>query len=193
MDKKTSKKGCLPIYNTPLHSRGACGRVGRMPKTVSASIDTNAVEEEGSRASYELAYHFSSLLGEEELALSTKKLMDLLKKHEGEVFAEEAPKLRDLSYTIVYSFEGKKEKIDSAYFGWVRFTAPSVEIPALQAALSLTPRLARHLIVDLPAAAFAPTKRYVPEGGVSPKGEKEGSKPLVSPEELDKTIDELVV
>ena len=169
-----------------------------MPKSVDSEVTDTTVSEETS-GTYELGYHLSSFLSPEEMASAAHKIQELIGKLGGTISAEEPPKLHTLAYTIEYVHEGKKEKIDTAYFGFMRFSALPEKIPTLETDLRLLPRLARFLLVDLPPAALSIPRRYGSEGNGQPKGDKgpeakeSPSLATISSAELDKTIDELVV
>lgn len=154
---------------------------------------------------YELGYHALSSLSEEQLGAEVSKLKEHIAQAGGTVLAEEAPTMFRLAYTIVRSVGGKREKYDTSYFGWIKFELPFGVVSSLEAELNKRDTILRFLIIKTvredtragkrvlqakeekapqsPVAAVATTSAPV----VAAKSEE------VSEEELNRTIDELVV
>jgi ribosomal protein S6 len=154
---------------------------------------------------YELGYHFVPSLGEEDLALRVRELMEAITAVGGSIMSEGAPQPFTLAYTMKRQRGGVWEKYDTSYFGWVRFEAPREGMGELKDTLDHTEHLIRHLIMKLEKQALAPTpeprqiqpediKEVVPtEPKVfEKKQDDEEDKGEVQEEELDKQIEDLI-
>jgi len=88
------------------------------------------VESEGGdeTAVYELGYHILPSVGEEGLPAEVINIKSILEKNDSTFISEEFPILTHLAYTMVVNVSGKKDKYDTAYFGWVKFEATGEHI-----------------------------------------------------------------
>ena len=116
-----------------------------MPAAEAAVATTDADE----RQSYELAFHVLPTVAEGEVATVFTAIKDMVGKHNGEVFDEEAPERFDLAYEIVKHLEGKNRKFSSAYFGWIRFKAEGEQTAKLAEEMEARTDILRHLLIRL--------------------------------------------
>jgi len=154
---------------------------------------------------YELGYHILSSLSEDELQEEVGALKGMIEKVGGVFVAEEAPVMFRLAYTIVRSVGGRREKYDTSYFGWMKFELPFGTAHTLQEELEKRESILRFLIIKTVREDTRAGKRIfqVKEEGISAPSrktdspvvseEKKVSQEPVSEEDLDRTIDELVV
>lgn len=145
---------------------------------------------------YEVGFHLVPTIGEDGIAPAVEKLRKAL--GDAEIIAEGFPAKISFSYVIERATQGKREKFSEAYFGWIKFAAPSETVAVLEEALN-TPEVLRHLIIhtvrediaNRPARAVFTSDRL--EGKTLEKPttapEKAGE---VSEEELNKSIEALV-
>ncbi|MEX0916938.1 MAG: 30S ribosomal protein S6 [Candidatus Paceibacterota bacterium] len=139
---------------------------------------------------YEFAFHILPTVSEDDLGTKATEIRNLIEEKGGDVLFEDAPKHRELTYTMVKDIAGKKQRFSTAYFGWFVFELPRGVVTQIKEACDENPSILRFLIAKttkedaLPKlASSAPIKRMVAD-------EKKGEK--VSEEELDKSINELV-
>lgn len=110
---------------------------------------------EGELVSYELAFHVLPTVAEGEVSTVVRNLKAIISSHGGTLTTEEAPERFELAYDIVKYLEGRNRKFSSAYFGWVRFTAPAASAPEINQAVAETKEILRHLLVRLSKAEEA--------------------------------------
>lgn len=158
-------------------------------------------EEEG--RVYEIGFHLVPSLSEEEVAQEVGKLKDLIEDAGGEFIAEGYPKMRALEYTIEAPFAVPKERYNHAHFGWIKFEASPETPSAIKEALSRDENIIRMIIIKtvrentlygykLKQKKEAEERREEEsEEKTTVEGEKEREK--VSDEEIDKSIDEIIV
>ncbi|PIQ92352.1 MAG: hypothetical protein COV70_00830 [Parcubacteria group bacterium CG11_big_fil_rev_8_21_14_0_20_39_22] len=157
------------------------------------------IEEQAEPKVYEVGYHIVPLFAEEELTGKVGELKGILEKENAVVISEDFPKLTELSYTMRKLKEGKYQKFDRAYFGWIKFEASPESVLRIADAFKSDEGILRSIVIKtvrentfVPLRAIKEREEKATIGNV--KGDKkEESKSPISEEELDKTIDELVV
>ena len=152
---------------------------------------------------YELGYHLALEAVEENVTPEVNLIKSSIEKNGGNFIDEGLPKKTKLAYDIVLSDAGKRKKFDSAYFGWVKFDMEPSKISDLKTLLDENKSIIRFLIIKtVRESTLAPKKVLVERATVvetptTPKKivkpTKEEKKTPVSEEELDRTIEELVV
>ncbi|HLP44067.1 MAG TPA: 30S ribosomal protein S6 [Candidatus Nanoarchaeia archaeon] len=96
---------------------------------------------------YEVGYLIMPTVAEDNLTQEVSWLNDMITSHKGEIISEEFPKLRSLVYTMEKVLESKHQKINEAYFGWVKFELPVAAIKPITQALDTRPTILRHLVI----------------------------------------------
>lgn len=149
---------------------------------------------------YELGYHIVPTIPEEHVPEEVTKIRDIIEKKKGIVIADEHPRHTKLAYEMTKMIANKKYKYNEGYFGWIKFQMEPQAAVALKKDLDDNDNVIRFLLIKtVKENTMSPKKVLSP--GVSAKAKpvsegsgvkKEDAKP-VSKEELDKTIDELVV
>lgn len=145
---------------------------------------------------YEVGFHIAPFVGEENVAHEVNGLKDALDKIKAEVISEDFPRLRPLAYPIDKLIKGDKKISNEAYFGWIKFEARADAIEDFKKVVEKMENIIRFLIVKtvrentLYGVKFLRDKEMKRE---KKEGEKEGEKQEINPEELDKSIDNLVV
>lgn len=118
-----------------------------------------AAEAEGvevpEHTSYELAFHVLPTVAEGEVATVFDEIKTLITNAGGELGVDEAPQRFDLAYEITKHLEGKYRRFTSAYFGWVRFTAPAGSVADLMLEVEGREDVLRALLVKLTKAEEA--------------------------------------
>ena len=125
-----------------------------MSETTMPAVEVSQAHE-GELVSYELAFHVLPTVAEGEVGSIVAQLKSIITSHEGVVTTEEAPERFELAYDIVKYLEGRNRKFSSAYFGWVRFTAPAASVESINQAVGGVKDILRHLIVKLSKAEEA--------------------------------------
>jgi ribosomal protein S6 len=145
---------------------------------------------------YEVGYLLLPTIPEEHLATEVQTIKSLIEKHEGTFITEDFPKLRTLAYAMVKPASGVNHKFDKAYFGWIKFEINPGAIPVIQKDLERNTNVLRFMVISTvrentmttPKAVFRPAAE-----GATPEEGAEEPKEKMTEEEMDKTIDNLVV
>jgi len=156
------------------------------------------LEKEGGLQVYELGYHIVSTVAEENVPAEAEALKAIVLQDGGSLISEGEPKLINLAYSMTKSVADVKKKFTSAYFGWIKFETKSELMPTIKKAVDAYPNVLRYLLIK----TVRENTLFVPKLNVR-TGEKEApkakksikveEKKATSVEELDKTIDELIV
>jgi ribosomal protein S6 len=146
---------------------------------------------------YELGFHIVPTIAEEKVANVFGDIKSLLEKNGAVFISEEYPKMRPLAYTMLKNEAGKNEKFNFAYFGWVKYELPKEATAEVKEKLEKNKEILRFLVIKTVRENTLYGHKI---------GKKEGEKtetPVVgvipeevimaSEEEIDKTIEELVV
>jgi ribosomal protein S6 len=176
-----------------LLGRAIYANVGPMEKV-------EQVEKEGGVQVYELGYHIVSTVAEENVPKEVESLKAIVLKDGGSLISEGEPKLINLAYSMTKSVADTKKKFNTAYFGWVKFETKSELIPMLKKAVDAHPNVLRYILIK----TVRENTMFTPKLTVRTPGKEEAPKPVkkvvktketkaASVEELDKTIDELVL
>ncbi|HEY4502731.1 MAG TPA: 30S ribosomal protein S6 [Candidatus Paceibacterota bacterium] len=169
--------------------------------------DNKESETAPDRVVYEIGYHILPTVGEEHLSDEVKKIKDVLEEHGGVSISEELPTLSHLAYTIIRGIGGKREKYDTSYFGWVKFDLPMGVIVKLKEEFERNESILRFLLIrtvreDTRAprhlALAKDDEKTSHDKQTSPQTrptatKKDISEETVSEEDLNRTIEELVV
>lgn len=154
--------------------------------------------EEGGLQVYELGYHIVSTVAEENLSKEAEALKAIVLKDGGSLVSEGEPKLINLAYSMTKSVADTKKKFNTAYFGWIKFETKSELMPSIKKAVDANPHVLRYLLIKTvrentlytPKLNVRTVEKEAPKAKKSIKTEE---KKASSVEDLDKTIDELVL
>ena len=155
-------------------------------------------EKEGGKQVYELGYHIVSTVAEENLPKEVEILKAIVFQDGGSLIAEGEPKLINLAYSMTKSVADAKKKFNTAYFGWIKFETKSELMPSIKKAVDAYPNVLRYLLIKTVRenTMFTPKLNIRTVEKDAPKAKKSiktGEKKAASVEDLDKTIDELVI
>ncbi|TSD03004.1 MAG: Uncharacterized protein Athens071416_395 [Parcubacteria group bacterium Athens0714_16] len=153
--------------------------------------DENLDEKEG--RVYELGFLLDPAISEDKLDEEFSLIKKVIENNKGSFISEEWPKTKKLEYTIFKASHEGKRVFDTAYFSWVKFETVPLLVDKIYEEIKKNEKVIRFIIIktvkgDTLAVARKPVireKRKVVE-----KKEQETE---ISKEELDKTIDELVI
>jgi len=157
------------------------------------------LEKEGGVQVYELGYHIVSTVAEENLPKEVESLKAIILKDGGSLVSEGEPKLINLAYSMTKSVADTKKKFNTAYFGWIKFETKSELMPSIKKAVDANPHVLRYLLIK----TVRENTMFTPKLTVRTPGKEEApkvkksiktkEKKATSVEELDKSIDELVL
>lgn len=146
---------------------------------------------------YEVGFHVISSVPEEEVGAQVAHVHDVIEKEGGVIISEEFPKMMELAYPMVKVANNQRKTYTSAYFGWIKFEAPTSAAPAVKKSLDGNLKVLRFIIIKTAKENTLIPKKLIAQAGrqddreerTGKKEEKE--KPVMTDAELDKTIDEL--
>lgn len=158
-------------------------------------------KEDGFSKIYEVGYHIIPDVAIENLSVDVDNIKNFLTKEGVEIISEDFPKLRELAYTMSKTIGGTRRKFDTAYFGWIKFDAGEVSIAKIKKFFDDNENILRHLLVNTVKENTIFSEKTVDiqgKGGTKDvkKDQETEIKEIKSPiseEDLDKTIDNLIV
>ena len=158
--------------------------------------DAEAVENHDENLVYELGYHLLVSVSEEDLPKEVAAIHFLLAESGGTIISEGLPVIQPLAYVISKKIDTKNIKFSKAFFGWVKFEMGRDKVVNFNAKIEVLPNILRSILIKTVKENTAHTLK-------APLVRKETSrdealvvaeeKPVVSEEEIDKSIDELLV
>lgn len=163
------------------------------------------VEAQDSARIYEVGFHIAPIVGDDGVSHEVSLVRDALDKIKAEVIGEDFPRLLPLAYDLSKMIKGAKKTFREAYFGWVKFEADAGTLEELKELMEKIDSVLRFIIIKtvkentLFGPKFATKEQIKGIDKKEVKSDKEESEPVVdtredlTPEELDKTIDDLVV
>lgn len=158
---------------------------------------------------YEVSFWLAPLIPEEDISRHVSEIKEEIEQRGGKIITEEFPKMKNIAYPMQGIIEGKKHLFTTGYFGWMKFEIAPGSVAELAKWFKEQSRIIRHLIIttvrentlmwkpSLLKRDEDPIKgkdKKAPSGRKKqPSVEKEKEDAVITDEELDKTIDELVV
>ncbi len=150
------------------------------------------IQGDGRAEIYEVGFHIVPIVSVDALPAEVTAIRSLIESNGGAVIAEDAPKTRSLAYTLSRMVAGKKEKFDTAHFGWIKFEMPASSISAVKEGLDKTSNILRYLIIKTVRENTMASQIKVQKADEKKPAEDAKPTPKMSEEDMDKTIDELV-
>jgi ribosomal protein S6 len=158
--------------------------------------DKNEMGESATERVYELGYLLVPTISEEDVPTAYGNLKELVLSFGGVPVSDEMPKMIPLAYQMVKVISNIRNKFNTAYFGWVKFTMEANKVLELKKKLDLDPTIIRFLILKTVKENTIAAKRFVrPDMHRKPKSVKSDSDEPAVPinkEEIDKEIDAMV-
>ena len=157
---------------------------------------------------YEVSYLIMPSVVQEKVSEIVEGLKDTVASLGGTVIAEGAPEYIDLAYDMTATVANKKTTYQNGYFGWIKFEIDPSATKKLHAELQADQNLIRFLLIQtyredtlapvsevLVKEAEDRSKKEREKNDTSLKTEakQEDQKEPVSKEELDETIEKLIV
>lgn len=143
---------------------------------------------------YEVGYIIVPTVAPDHVAKEVDALKAILSKNKAEVISEEFPKMRTLAYQMLKVVGAQRSKFDTGYFGWVKFSATEEAVLEIKKAIDLSEKVLRHLLITTVAENTLYGAKHAPvEKAPALSTDKVEEKAEVSQEDLDKSIDKLVI
>lgn len=158
--------------------------------------DKNAVvEEKKDPQIYEVGFHIVSSVAENDLGVQVTAIRDAIEAAGGMFIADEYPKYMELAYPMVKVASNKRATYKDSYFGWIKFEVAPKGILAVEKKLMANDNLLRFIIVKTVRENTMVPKKILQakQRDENAPEEKVVVKPVMTEEELDKTIEDLVV
>ena len=114
--------------------------------------DKNETEEEANSRIYEVGYLLVPTISEEDLPVVFGNLKELVSALGGIHISDEMPKMIQLAYKMVKVVSNVRNKFNTAYFGWIKFTMDSDKVLELKKKLDLDPNFISCLLYTSDAA-----------------------------------------
>lgn len=149
---------------------------------------------------YEVGYHIVPAVSPENLPKEVDAIKAVLGKQGATIISEEAPKLRSLAYPMTKAVGQARHTYETAYFGWIKFEAGTEAAAEVKKALDASEKVLRFLLIKTARENTLYGAKILPQekdeaAKEAPKAEapKEAKPAAASEEELDKSIDKLVI
>ena len=146
---------------------------------------------------YELGFILNPQIEEARVGEEAAKIKAVIESDGGVIVAEELPKYRALSYTMIKRLASGNNRVSSGYFGWVKFESEADSLSSIDAAAKNNENIIRYIMIKTVKDSMYVQRSY----GVRKMFQSNASKPIegvpaerkaVSDEELDKSIEKLV-
>ncbi len=181
----------LCVFSAVLLHSGYCDSLGFMEEIKQ--------EKEGSVAIYEASYLFLPSLAQEQVPAKVASLKEMITSAGGALISDEDPILIDLAYGMVKVISTVRHKAKTGYFGWIKFEISTEGIGKIKKALDANDDILRYLIIrtvrentllngKMKLQKEEKSRREDEAAAEGAEVEKEAA-----PEEIDKSIDELVI
>jgi ribosomal protein S6 len=154
-------------------------------------------KEQSEMLPYEIGYLLAPTIPEEHIGEEASRVREMVEKHGGEPFADNIPVSKQLGYQLAPTRGSGKQRYDKGYFGWIKFELAPPEVKKLSNTLDANDKILRYLLTrterfetpeKMPRSPLIKTPRPAKEVAQTPD-----SSPIISDEELDKRIEELVI
>jgi len=172
-------------------------------KTVDLEPDSTLedAQDEGAKTVYEIGFLLVPSVSEEDVQVEISKIKDMVEKFESRFISEGIPQKKELEYTITLSRDGSKSNFDQAYFSWLKYELNPKDIAVIDESIKKLENIIRFLILKTTEDLFVPfvfePKHVVEKTETITKTDslkRDTKEPIsISKEELDKTIEELVI
>jgi ribosomal protein S6 len=161
------------------------------------SKEENVAEVDANSRVYELGYLLVPNIAEEDVPAMFGNLKELVSSFGGMAISDEMPKMLPLAYSMVKVIDNVRNKFNTAYFGWIKFTMDADKIPEMKKKLDLDPNLIRFLILKTVKENTIASKRFVrSDSHKRPTAKKGGDTEVpavpINKEEIDKEIEALI-
>lgn len=150
-------------------------------------------------AVFEAGYTLLPSLATEQVSSAVDYLKKIISELDGEVISLENPTLIDLAYPMTKVIQTTRYKCVTGYFGWIKFEIPKEGIASVKKALDADENILRYLLTKTVRENTMVSGKMALKGGDEAKKiefsniEPPLTEPESTPEEIDKSIDDLVI
>ena len=166
----------------------------------------NNVEKNEITTTYEVGFVLVPAMSEEKMVSEVATIKSIIEKSGAEIISDEMPVMVDLAYSMTKIVSAVRSKYSKGYFGWLKFEVESSLISEIKKELDASDTILRYLIIKTvkentllngkmtlkKEEKAHKTDEYLNEEIVEPSTDPVVSQEI-KPEELDKSIDELVI
>jgi ribosomal protein S6 len=145
---------------------------------------------------YEIGYLIVPTVSPDHISKEIDALKATINAAGASIIADENPKMRQLTYSMVKAVGQKRNTFDTAYFGWVKFEGSSDAMKAIEKAFAESEKVLRHLLIKTVRENTIYGPRILKEqvrgdskDSVEVVPEKKGE---ASSEEIDKAVEKLI-
>jgi ribosomal protein S6 len=167
-------------------------------------MEKDMQEKGGDMKIYELSYILLPSLAESEIPAKVSFLKDMITSAGGELISHEDPVLIDLSYSMTKVTPTSRTKVNTGHFGWIKFELSAGECEKIKQKLEEEAVIVRYLLIKtVRENTLLNGKMKFQKEEKEKKGEVSEEDSLVesgasaeketSPEDIDKSIDDLVI
>ena len=148
---------------------------------------------------FEIGYTLLPSLALEQVPARVESLKEVIQKAGGDVISLENPILIDLAYPMTKVIHTSRQKCVTGYFGWIKFAITAEGILSVKKTLDADNNILRYLIIKTARENTLLHGKMLFKGGdIEQKIEfsnalTEITLPESTPEEIDKSIDDLVI
>lgn len=145
---------------------------------------------------YEVGFHLIPTVAEEDLGALVTAVRDSIESAGGRMISDEYPKQMELAYPMVKVVSNKRATYQSSYFGWMKFEVEPKGALLIDASLKQNPSVIRFLLLKTVRENTMAPKKILRERRtetVLREPEKVVEKPELTEEEIEKTIEDLVI
>ena len=146
---------------------------------------------------YEIGFHIVPTVREENLGPEVTAIRDVIDTGKANMIADEYPKHLELAYPMVKVAANKRSIYHSSYFGWMKFEVLPSQVKAITEKLKKNDAILRFIMIKtVRENTMVPKKVLMAKRGeesTAKSEEKVEEKPQLTAEELDKTIEDLVI
>ena len=96
---------------------------------------------------YELSYLFLPSLSQEQVQSKVASIKGVLTLAGGLIISDEDPVLIDLAYQMIKVVGTNRHKVDTGYFGWVKFEIAKEGMEVIKKSLDANDEIIRYLII----------------------------------------------
>lgn len=146
---------------------------------------------------YEIGFHLTPSLSEEEVEKEVGFIKKVIEDAGGVFVSEGYPKMQNLEYTIVVPISMPKARFNVARFGWIKFEGTTEALEVINESLSRNDNILRMLVTKTTKENTLYGAKLKQKKEAEERREEEAKKaseaPKVSDEEIDKSIEDIIV
>ena len=166
------------------------------------AMESEKTQEKGDMLTvYEVSYLLLPSLAVEQVPREMESIKESIISRGGVVLSGETPVLIDLAYPMTKVVQTVRHKVSTGYFGWIKFELSAEGIEVVKKNLDAENDVLRYLIIKTVRenTLLNGKMKLQKEERARREGEENAEEVVpeavkeVSPEELDKSIDDLVV